>query len=477
MLRFVLFLSFAFGLFQTATAGVVRIADGDCAGLRSTVAAATSSPSPSTTILLARRGHYNTCNVTANAGTVEIDGQGAELRAFSLCLPLPDNAYVPTNGQSSKAAVTLRNVSLVPSGDFSSGGCASGTGGGMFGTSPTFSSIFNTGTLILDTVTVLGGHDAEGNPVPPLSGVWYAGFLASNGTLIMRNVTIANLNQPSAFPNENSTGSIINSSGHFEIYNSTFANNTVLTSENAPVIHASQALIANSLFVGTTSPACSNSVTSLGGNVATDSSCGFSAAAGDKIDSAISLPVAAEHGGLIHTVQIGFGNPAYRAGVAQYCEATDARGVTRNAANCDAGAYESGGGLGLVTSNGMNGIYYVPGIANGHYVSVQRIHDNNDVMVFWDTFDSNGNPAWIFGVGTLTSDRHIHVPMYRNLGGVLQPGGPATGAKSSAWGTVDIDLTSCSAAQFSYQSSLPEFGSGQFPLTRLAFESAINCGD
>ena len=177
------------------------------------------------------------------------------------------------------------------------------------------------------------------------------------------------------------------------------------------------------------------------------------------------------------TVAIAYGNPAYRAGVAQYCEATDARGVTRNATNCDAGAYESGGGLGLMTANGMNGIYYVPGIANGHYVSVQRIHDNNDVMVFWDTFDSNGNPAWIFGVGTLTSDRHIHAPMYRNLGGVLQAGGPPTGAKASSWGSVDIDLTSCSAAQFAYQSSLPEFGSGQFPLTRLAFESAVSCGD
>ena len=119
----------------------------------------------------------------------------------------------------------------------------------------------------------------------------------------------------------------------------------------------------------------------------------------------------------------------------------------------------------------------MPGITNGHYVSLQRVHDNKDVMVFWDTFDNQGNQAWIFGVGTLTSDRHIHASMYRNLGGVLQPGGPATGAKASAWGTVDIDLTSCAAAQFNYQSSLPDFGSGQFPLTRLAFESAINCGD
>ena len=40
MLRFVLFLSFALGLYQTAAAGVVRVADGDCAGLSDAVTAA-----------------------------------------------------------------------------------------------------------------------------------------------------------------------------------------------------------------------------------------------------------------------------------------------------------------------------------------------------------------------------------------------------------------------------------------------------
>jgi hypothetical protein len=434
MLRFILFLSFVFGAYQTAAAGVVRVADGDCLAFKNAAALAETQP---VTIQLARGGNYvsddNGCFVALQQGNLTIEGNGATIRARQIC------GLGPMFRIDIAASLIVRNLRVSDETDICLGSI-----GYRFRCE---------GALSFENVTISGN---SGNATL---------LTLLPGTAVLRNTTWIN------------SGLY----GSFEIYNSTFSNSslTIGACGRSPAL-CSYITMSNSLL-SSTGRICFETegepLSSRGGNVLTDSNCGLSASTGDKIVSSLNLPAAADHGGLVPTVQIGFGNPAYRAGIAQYCEATDARGVTRNATNCDAGAYESGGGLGLVTSNGMNGIYYVPGIANGHYVSVQRIHDNNDVMVFWDTFDSNGNPAWIFGVGTLTSDRHIHVPMYRNLGGVLQPGGPATGAKSSAWGTVDIDLTSCSAAQFSYQSSLPEFGSGQFPLTRLAFESAINCGD
>lgn len=67
--------------------------------------------------------------------------------------------------------------------------------------------------------------------------------------------------------------------------------------------------------------------------------------------------------------------------------------------------------------------------------------------------------------------------MSQNIGGVLQVGGPPKGSTVRAWGTVDIDLTSCLFAQFNYQSSLANFGSGQFPLTRLALVSDFGCSN
>ncbi|WP_018973441.1 choice-of-anchor Q domain-containing protein [Rudaea cellulosilytica] len=456
MLRFILLLTLAFGFYETAAAEVVRIADGDCGGLGKAVTAASNSGT-NVTILLARGGRYPVCEIDATSGSIDIDAQGSTFQF--LCA-----------GIGAHATVMLRNAIITTAGDnpvpAHCGAVVDGFGGSFIA----MPAIQNAGSLTLERVAIRGVERPVNLDVGAYGG--YAGFIMSYGALVIRNATIA----------DNNDASLITSAGKAEIYNSTFSNNVrgglnfvAYSSSIDPGV-----LISNSVLARSDGAACGNgnvAVTSLGGNVATDTSCGLSADAGDKIVGGLVLPAASDHGGLVPTVQIGYGNPAYRTAIAKYCEATDARGVTRNAMSCDAGAYESGGGLGLVTANGMNGLYYVPGISNGHYVSVQRIHDNKDVMVFWNTFDQNGNQAWLFGVGTLTSDRHVHALMYSNLGGVLQPGGAPTGAKPSEWGTVDIDVTSCSAAQFAYQSSLPEFGSGQFPLTRLAFESAINCGD
>lgn len=433
MLRFVLSLSLFFGMHQLATAGIVRVADGDCVAFRNAFAQASAVP---TTIMLARNGSYvgafGACEAILQQGNLIIEGNGATIT----------DSHIGGVGYminvAAGASLTVRNLRIVDT-----------------TTTDHLASVNrfeNLGALSFENVTINGNG-------------WTPTFNSSpNSTATFRNTTWikASLN------------------GTFDAYNSTFVDSglTLGPSGMSPTLQ-SHISLSNSLL-SSSGQLCSQtnggSLGSLGGNVLSDSSCGLFGV-GDKVVSNLALQAAADHGGLVPTVQIDYASPAYRAGVAQYCEATDARGVARDAANCDAGAYEFGGGVGLVTANGMNGLYYVPGIANGHYVSVQRIHDNKDVMVFWNTFDRNGNQAWIFGVGTQTSARHVHALAYRNLGGVLQPGGPATGAKASQWGTVDIDLTSCAAAQFNYQSDLPEFGSGQFPLSRLAFESAIDCGD
>jgi len=441
MLRFVMFLSFALGLYQTAEAGIVRIADGDCVALQNAVKSAETAP---TTAQLARSGNYvssitSTCGLDLKAGNLTIEGNGSTLTAQEIC------GLGTTLGVEYGASLTIRNLQVKDQTDT----CLIGSSSARISSGG--------GTLALENVTVWGNGLVSNTFNGNVFGI------GGSPTVTMRNTTWINASLTSSF----------------EAYNSTFINSK-LTLGPSGFVPQSAILLSNSLLSSATRICFGTDdapLASFGGNVLTDSGCGLSTSTGDKIVSVLTLPAADDHGGLVPTMQIGYGHPAYRFGVAQYCEATDARGVTRNAANCDSGAYESGGGLGLVTENGMNGLYYVPGISNGHYVSVQRIHDNKDVMVFWNTFDQNGEPAWIFGVGTLTSDRHIHAAMYRNLGGVLQPGGSPTGAKPSEWGTVDIDVTSCSAAQFAYQSSLPEFGSGQFLLTRLAFESAINCGD
>jgi hypothetical protein len=43
------------------------------------------------------------------------------------------------------------------------------------------------------------------------------------------------------------------------------------------------------------------------------------------------------------------------------------------------------------------------------------------------------------------------------------------------WGQLRVDLSSCMEGTVTYQSELPEFGYGQFPVRRLAYSKQIGC--
>ncbi len=159
-------------------------------------------------------------------------------------------------------------------------------------------------------------------------------------------------------------------------------------------------------------------------------------------------------------------------GIAQYCEAVDARGETRNPGRCDAGAYEFGGGQALLSQGGMNGLFYNR-TYNGNYVSIQRL-DTGSALVIWNTFDQKGSPAWVYGVASINGT-HLHTDASQNLGAVLQPGTGPLGYHAYPWGSIDIDLQDCDHGNFAYTTSQPSFGSGQFALTRLANIGGLQC--
>ncbi len=451
-----LFILLAADACQVAAATVSRIADGDCAGLNSALASTSSKSS----VLLARNGRYAVCDITLHSGDVEIDGQGATFQYL-------------TGTVASGATLTIRNASIVaaPSGSPITTMCERFAIG--LGQSITVgSAVCNNGALNLENVSI---HDLA-MPEPCTSGSIACEnnlLIDSKGELVLRNVTIAN---SSFLAGQYANPILIANAGSLQIYNSTVAN----LAAASPLIYVgspSSTTIANSVLSGNGSTLCQldGTVTSLGGNVTTDASCGLAAGTGDVVIAEIKLGSFGNHGGLVPTQALAYDSPARAAGRAQYCEAVDARGYTRLPSGCDAGAYEYGGGAGAITANGMNGTYYDAG-ADGHYVFIERIHDNGDILVTWVTFDREGNQAWTYCVGALSSG-HIHADMSQNVGGVLRPGGPPSGSTTRAWGSVDIDLTNCLLAQFGYHSKLPEFGNGQFPLSRLTALSDFGCSD
>jgi hypothetical protein len=420
MLRYVAVVALAFGFSNLAVASApVFIADGDCNALSSAISSA--GPTGETTIMLARRGTYAHCGISVQHGRVRIEGGGATFGASRQCSsPIVDVA--------AGAALTLRNTTIA---------------------GPTCRSE-NAGDTEFEAVTVFGG--SADLTIDNVAGA----------TLTLRNVT--------AIPG-------VHNAGTLNLYNSTLAPGGIADEAG------SQQTLSNSIvwtfptgFVQYCVVRGSGAVHSLGGNLL-QYGCPWVTAA-DRQTAALFpdyLGLPADNGGLVPTERLltsvaqGIG-----IGVAKYCEATDARGKTRPAGACDAGAYEVDAGAEPITGGGINGAFYDAG-ADGHYVTIQRLQDDN-VLIFWNTFDHNGAPAWVYGVGVY-SDGHLHADMSQNINGHLQPGGPATGATARSWGTVDIDMASCDSGTLRYASTLTAFGSGQFPLNRLAHLSDLSCGN
>jgi hypothetical protein len=436
-----------------AAAGVVRIADGDCAGLKAAVANAALN-APPTNIVLANRGNYSYCPIAA-AGNVTIDGAGASLQVATS--PGVSAIMVRTG-----ASLTIRNLNLIPTPATVPpviGICRIG----LLTYScplPEAPVIDNWGTLVLDTVAE-SGVDLS-----------YASLLLTFGDVVLRNSSIVNTR---------SNNFLIlvdygDGSTSVEIDHS-----TILLSEQGKIIVGFPGNIirlSNSILVPPSDgePICDSDVPgefiSGGGNILGDDSCNAHAQ-NDRVVADAGLGDFGTHGGVVGTFALNYNSPAIGNGLAANCEATDARGAARGQAHCDSGAYEFGGGQGQLGVSGTTGLYFNHA-SNGHYVTVQRVFDGN-ALVIWNTFDQTGKQAWMYGIGPVNGGKIHADQVVQNVGGVLHPGGTVTGITPTLWGSFDLDVSNCYAATLSYQSVLPQFGSGTIDLERLAFVNGLDC--
>lgn len=123
---------------------------------------------------------------------------------------------------------------------------------------------------------------------------------------------------------------------------------------------------------------------------------------------------------------------------------------------------------------GINGLYYNPA-ADGHFLYV--LETDFTTLVVWTTFDADGKQAWMYGTGELQNGKTVVADTYITRNGRVTLDGEFEAAQEEHWGQLEVDLTSCLKGTVSYQSDLPEFGSGEFPIVRLAFAKQIGCVD
>ena len=120
----------------------------------------------------------------------------------------------------------------------------------------------------------------------------------------------------------------------------------------------------------------------------------------------------------------------------------------------------------------LSGSWYDP-THDGEGYNIEVL-SNGQVVIYWYSFDPEGNRRWFFGVGDIVDGKLVFNDLKTTSGGIFGPDfNPAT-VELSSWGTLELDLN-CSGGTATYNSTEAGFGSGTLNVVRLTSVDQLGC--
>lgn len=110
---------------------------------------------------------------------------------------------------------------------------------------------------------------------------------------------------------------------------------------------------------------------------------------------------------------------------------------------------------------------------NGEGYALQWMAHDQAVLT-WYTYDSEGNQFWMVGVGHYEDGQIVFPSLTATQGARFGEAFDPDDVERFDWGSLVMELE-CSAGAASYDSNLPEFGSGDFDLNRLTQLKRPDC--
>jgi len=106
-----------------------------------------------------------------------------------------------------------------------------------------------------------------------------------------------------------------------------------------------------------------------------------------------------------------------------------------------------------------------------------EIVDDRRAVVAWFTFDLDGNPTWVFGVGEIENDV-LRAEMLRFGNGRFPPReADPDQVTSEIWGTIEIRFSDCGNGQMSWQPVLENYAPGEMTLGRVSAIAGLRCAE
>lgn len=173
-----------------------------------------------------------------------------------------------------------------------------------------------------------------------------------------------------------------------------------------------------------------------------------------------------------HAIARYVGPPAYGSGELQLTRLTSVEQL-----DCDGSTrtLTAHGGRAAAGLRSRSGPWWVP-TRSGEGWFFEEL-PGGALLVYWFTFDPQGRPAYLIGVGTRDGTHvridNTHVTRGAHFGAAFD----ASAVQRVHWGTFDIDLSRCEASQVRYDSVLDGYGSGARNAVRLSELAGAPCLD
>ena len=121
----------------------------------------------------------------------------------------------------------------------------------------------------------------------------------------------------------------------------------------------------------------------------------------------------------------------------------------------------------------FSGAWYDP-LQDGHGFQLEVLDDER-VWILWFTFDADGHPAWLFGVGQLDGDLITAELFYEPDGPRFPPNFDPADFQPLSWGSLQMWFSDCDNGQVEWNSNVEGFDSGSMVLKRLTNTATLSC--
>ena len=122
-----------------------------------------------------------------------------------------------------------------------------------------------------------------------------------------------------------------------------------------------------------------------------------------------------------------------------------------------------------------SGLWFNPE-QDGHGLNV-LVLDDNRMIIFWYTYDNEGNQVWLLGSGGF-EDGLATLSVISTSNALFPPNFSAEDVETTEWGSFEIEFEGCNQAEFRWMPNEGNnFSAGSLSMSRLAFNAGLSCDE